>query len=75
MAKNKVKSLFALKGYTIRNFCLEHDWDYNGFLRRINLGLIKISEIEYIAIQFKMTPAEVVEFFLPNVFENIKHEA
>lgn len=63
----------ATRGYfSIRSFCLAKNVNYNNFLRGVTLGVLKLSDIEEVSIKLGLTESEVVEFFLPNVFENLK---
>lgn len=69
-----IRKCLATRGYfTIRSFCKAHNIKYNSFLRDINLNVLRLSDVELIATKLNLTGYEIVEFFLPTVFENLKH--
>lgn len=75
MDKKKIKAILALKGYTVRSFCETFGVDYQTLLRKINLGVLKVSDIDFMAKNLGLSPGEVCEFFLPLTFENLKQNA
>ena len=72
MVANKIKSLLRSKGYSMRKYCMENGLTYQNFTRDIREGVLLLSDAEEIAIKLNLTQREIIEFFLPVVFEKLK---
>jgi hypothetical protein len=74
MKSNKIKALFIIKGYSMKSVAKLINHDYQSLRRKVLSDTLQIREVELIADKLNLTAFEVIEFFLPNVFQKLKLE-
>jgi viroplasmin and RNaseH domain-containing protein len=72
---NKLKSLLALKGFSVRSFSAALNKDYVTVWRKVKEPeKIEIKDIEEWQKVLNLTQKELIEFFLPFALQNVKQE-